>query len=371
MERLTRPHRILCCVTNDLCYDQRMRRICGSLSTAGYRVTLIGRKRRQSMPIEAMSFGQERINCPFEKGFLFYAFFNLQLFVKLIFKPCEAICAVDLDTLLPALLAAKLKRVKLIYDAHEYFTEVPELVGRPFVKKIWSMLASFAIPKTDLAYTVGPALAKIFKERYHKAFGVIRNLPLPQETRETIPHDSPILLYQGMLNEGRGLEYLIEAMHFLPGQVRLLIAGEGDLSLQLRAQVNSAGLESRIQFLGMLKPEVLSALTGKATIGLNLLENKGLSYYYSLANKAFDYIQAGLPSIQMAFPEYQNLQQEWEVFALLHGLEPQNIASTILGLLNNPEKMQELRDNCHRAAKALHWKAEEKVLLQYYREILP
>lgn len=370
MERLKKPLRILCCVTNDLNHDQRMQRICSSLTMANYRVTLIGRIRRNSSPTAPRDFTQERIRCPFERGGLFYAFFNLQLFIKLLFKPCEAICAVDLDTLLPALLAAKLKRVKLIYDAHEYFTEVPELLDRPLVKKIWSMLASFAIPKADLAYTVGPALARIFSERYGKPFGVIRNLPLPIENRQPSPPHSPVLLYQGMLNEGRGLEHIIEAMHFLPGQVRLLIAGEGDLSGPLRAQVKNTGLEARIEFLGMLTPENLRQLTNKASIGLNLLENKGLSYYYSLANKAFDYIQAGIPSIQMAFPEYQSLQQEWRVFELINNLEPQTIAAKIQFLLNDPKKMQELKENCSRAAKTLHWKEEEKILLEYYRQLL-
>ncbi len=371
METIIPSGRILCCVTNDLNYDQRMIRICRSLSSAGYSVALIGRKKRNSPPLSVRTFEQYRISCPFYKGFLFYAFFNLQLFWKLLFTPCNIICAVDLDTLPATLSAAKLKRVPLVYDAHEYFTEVPEVVHRPLVKSVWALIARFGIPKTDLAYTVGAALAEIFEKRYGKHFGVIRNLPLRKaqivEKAPKQPYD--ILLYQGMLNEGRGLECIIKALSYLPDTVKLWLAGEGDLSASLRKQVREAGLESRVHFLGLLPPEALDHITAQATLGLNLLENKGLSYYYSLANKAFDYIQAGVPSLQMAFPEYLSLQEQWDVFHLTNTLDPATLAAEIRYLLSNPQRLQQMRNNCRNAAQTLHWGQEEILLLQYYRKL--
>ena len=77
---------------------------------------------------------------------------------------------------------------------------------------------------------------------------------------------------------------------------QLWLVGEGDLSVKLRELVKSYKLDQKVKFKGYLKPTELPEITAKATIGLNLLENTSLNYYYSLANKAFDYIQAEIPA---------------------------------------------------------------------------
>lgn len=371
MEKMTPPIRIICCVTNDLNYDQRMIRICSSLQEGGYEVALIGRKKRSSRPLEKQIFAQQRIVCPFERGFLFYAVFNLQLCWKLLWSPADIICAVDTDTLLAAYLAARVRKKKLVYDAHEYFTEVPELVNRPLVRSIWSTLAAWIVPRVDMAYTVGPALAGIFENTYRKPFAVIRNLPRSESrvAERPAPVDPPVLLYQGMLNEGRGLEAILAALPLLPSDIHLWLAGEGDRSEQLRAQAAAAGLNDRVHFLGLLAPEELRKITPHAKIGLNLLENKGLNYYYSLANKAFDYIQAGVPSIQMQFPEYEHLQKRWGVFWLIPDLSPTTLAGAIQQLIEDPRQWQQIRNNCRIAAQELCWEKEVPRLLSLYREL--
>ncbi len=157
-------------------------------------------------------------------------------------------------------------------------------------------------------------------DRYGIHFEVVRNVPLKRSIKTAAPQKNPkILLYQGVLNEGRGLEFAIEAMQQLEG-VQLWLAGEGDLSDQLRRLVDQLQLQEKVRFLGYLPPKELAKVTPQAFLGLNLLENKGLSYYYSLANKCFDYIQAGVPSIQMNFPEYTRLNETYETFVLLDTL---------------------------------------------------
>ena len=363
--------RILCTVTNDLTYDQRMIRICGSLARAGYEVLLVGRRRPASRPLRKEPFEQKRLSCFFDKGKLFYLEYNLRLFFFLLATPFDVVCSVDLDTILPGFLSSRIKGKPCVYDAHEYFTEVPEVVRRPAVKRIWEGVARFTIPRLAYAYTVGPGLARLLEERYGTPFAVIRNVPLPIAGPPKSPEPTagaPIILYQGALNEGRGLEWAIEAMQEVEGAV-LWLAGEGDLSANLRRRVQELGLESKVQFLGFIPPNELQALTSKAYIGLNLLENKGLSYYYSLANKAFDYIQAGVPSLNMAFPEYIQLQQEFGVFILLESLSAPAISRAIDGLLRDEEKYQRIRSNCLEAGKSLNWEKEEKRLLAFYQQI--
>lgn len=83
-----------------------MIRICSSLQAAGYEVMLVGRKRRQSLPLVERPFLQHRINCHFEAGKLFYLEFNLRLLKYLWQHPASIINSVDLDTLLPGYWSA-------------------------------------------------------------------------------------------------------------------------------------------------------------------------------------------------------------------------------------------------------------------------
>ncbi len=364
-----RRKRIVCTVTNDLNYDQRMIRICTSLVEAGYDVCLVGRKKKNSIPLKKRKFQQKRIPCFFEKGKFFYLEYNFRLFFYLLFLSFDILNSIDLDTILPGYLISKSKRKKWVYDAHEYFTEVPEVVGRPTVQKIWKVIEGIAVPKVDAAYTVCSSLAELFEKEYKIKFEVIRNVPFRKKDKKIKTGEKiKTILYQGALNEGRGLEEMIEAMQEIEG-AELQIAGEGDLSEKLRQKVKADKLENKIKFLGYVQPEELSRLTLKADIGLNLLENKGLSYYYSLANKCFDYIQAGVPGIHMDFPEYRKIMETHEIGMLIPDLQKEHLVRAIHKLLRDESYYLELQNNCKAAAEFYIWEKEVEKLISVYRNL--
>lgn len=355
--------KIILTVTNDLSYDQRMQRIGRSLVRAGHEVELVGRLLPHSIALTDREFRQTRLRCLFNKGFLFYAEYNLRLFLYLLLKKhYDAIGTVDLDTLAAGFFAALLRGKKKVFDAHEYFTEVPELVNRPLVKSIWGVLARLLLPFYKHAYTVGPALAGIFRKKYGINFEVVRNMPEKEATPPMPENRERWLIYQGALNEGRGIAEMLQAMRLLD-DARLVLYGEGDLSASLRALSGDLHLENQVRFAGYAAPELLRTATREAWAGLNLLENKGQSYYYSLANKFFDYVQAGVPVISMDFPEYRALNSEFEVAILLPDLKPETIAAAIKRLAEQPETYTRLRDNCLRAREVWNWEREEKKLL--------
>lgn len=361
------PERIICTVTNDLVYDQRMQRICSSLAQAGYSVELVGRILPDSKPVSKRPYLQTRLPCRFRKKWLFYAEYNIRLLFYLLFSRATVICGCDLDTLPAAWLAARLKRIKVVYDAHEYFTESPELIGRKGVQGIWRMIEAFLVPRVDAAYTVNHSIAEIFQKKYNKPFGVVRNLPYSRQPNKRSTAETYIL-YQGAVNIGRGVkEMLLVAMHL---DVPLWVAGDGDILDEVKGLVKQYKLENKVKLLGKLSPEELRQVTDDALIGVNLLENRGLNYYYSLGNKFFDYIQARVPQVSIAFPEYIRLNDQYKIGVLVDGMVTDKLVETFRSLIGDPARYAELRANCERAAKDLCWEREEQNLTDIYRKLL-
>jgi len=355
--------RIRLSVINDLSADQRMQRICGSLAKAGYRVELIGRRLPDSRPLPERPWKQTRLGCFFGKGKMAYAEYNLRLFCYLLFRPMDILCSIDCDTLPAGWLLRRMRRFKLLFDAHEWFSEVPEVISRPGVQRIWRWVEQRLVPGVDGAYSVCRSVAKAYEEAAGIRVGVVMNAPPLTTGIKRQIESPPFILYQGALNAGRGLEAMIDAMPQLDVQFRII--GEGDLSAELRQRVRLRGVEDKVTFLGWLPPEALPAHTAAAWLGLNVSENLGKSYYFSLNNKFFDYIHAGLPSLINPFPEYLAMLDRWKV-GLTAESNPDSLVQAIRFVQVNPEIYAEMEAACRMAAQELNWETEEKKLLSWY-----
>lgn len=358
--------RIYFTVTNDLSYDQRMQRICGSLAAHGYVVILVGRKLKNSAALPPRSYQQKRIRCWFNKGKLFYAEYNLRLFLFLLFKRMDGVCAIDLDTILPCYYISRLKKIKRIYDAHELFTGLKEVVSRPAVLKWWTRIEKKTVPAFKWGYTVSESIAAVFKERYAVNYATIRNIPV-LEPITTIQSSERFILYQGAVNEARGFENLIPAMQWV--NARLVICGDGNYMSQLKELISRHGLDEKIELMGMLSPEDLRQFSPSAYIAVAVPENTGMNQWLALPNKFFDYIHAGLPQVTVNYPEYRQLNNLFEVALLLDDLSPQSVARSLNNLLADTVLYGKLRENCLRARQVLNWQEEEKKLLSFYQTV--
>lgn len=359
--------RIYFTVTNELCYDQRMTRICRSLSGAGFSVCLVGRTRKNQPPLEKEPYQQKRLRCWFSKGPMFYLEFNFRLFIYLFPKKMEGICAIDLDTILPCFLVSRIKNIPRIYDAHELFSEMKEVLTRPLIKKIWTRLEKWAVPRFMHGYCVSPGIADELSHRYGVHYAVIRNLPV-LENLSSLPKEERFILYQGAVNQARGLEYLIPSMRFV--DCRLVICGDGNMMDTCSSLIKAHGLEDKITMRGNVLPAALKQITQKAYLGINLVEPFGLNQYYSLANKFFDYIHAGIPQITMNFPSYREINQQYRVAILLDELKEQIISAGINNMLHEDVLYDALQANCLAARKQLNWQEEEKKLILFYNQLL-
>jgi len=359
--------RLVFAVTNDLSYDQRMIRICTSLSNAGYAVTLIGRRWRKTPPATAQPFLQKRLFCFFKKGKLSYLEYNLRLFFYVLFIKADAVCAIDLDTILPFYTISALKRIPRIYDAHELFCEMKEVVTRPAVYRMWKAVERFTVPKFKYGYTVNEPIAQEFCRMYNVQYEVIRNVPVLQPL--IIPAKTEkYILYQGAVNEGRSFETLIPAMQYV--NARLIICGDGNFMQQARQLVQEFNLNEKVIFKGKLLPAELKEYTGMAWAGVTIFENNGLNNFYSLGNRFFDYLHAGLPQLCVNYPVYQEINNQHAVAVLIDDLRPETIARGLNELLNNEKLYTFLQQNCLQARQVFNWQQEEKKLLSFYKNIL-
>ncbi|MEI7736063.1 MAG: hypothetical protein WCI49_11385, partial [Ferruginibacter sp.] len=151
--------KIIVSVISDLVTDQRVHKVSQTLHEMGYDVLLVGTKKLNSQPLQSRDYTTKRISLFFQKGFLFYAEWNIRLFFYLLFKKASLLLANDLDTLPPNYIAGRLKRSVVIYDTHEYFTETAELYNRGFVKTVWVSNENLFLPRIIYVYTVNKSIA--------------------------------------------------------------------------------------------------------------------------------------------------------------------------------------------------------------------
>ncbi len=361
-----RPPRLVFTVTNQLVYDQRMIRICGSLSRAGYHVKLVGCQHPQAPALQQEPFKQVRLRCWFRKGLGFYAEYNLRLFFYLLFCRMDLVCAIDLDTILPCYLVSSIRRKKRVYDAHELFCEMQEIVERPRIYGFWKRLEKLTVPHFKTGYTVNQPIADEFHRMYGVDYEVVRNLPMLRELEIPVKSEKYIL-YQGAVNQGRSFETLIPAMKDVP--VPLWIAGDGNFMQQAKALVKEYGLEDKVLFLGSIPPGKLWEITRHALLGITLFDPRGRSNYYSLANRFFDYIQAGIPQLCVDYPVYRELNNSGAVALLTGDLSPQGLSKALNKLLSDKDLYETLQRRCREKRLEWNWQAEEKILLKIYRSL--
>lgn len=363
--------RVILSVTNDLVTDQRLHRVCHTLLSMGFDPLLLGRIRKDSLPLPEFPFGTHRMKLCFEKGPLFYIEFNIRLFFYLAFKKARLLVANDLDTLLATYIIHKIRRIPLVYDSHEYFTEMPDLIGRKNVQSFWLRIERAVLPNIKKAYTVSEPIAEAYYKKYHLEFKVIRNLPLYREKviEKKENTNSKTIIYQGALNMGRGIEDAIRAMKYL-SDVTLIIAGDGYLKNKLDELIVEEKVENRVKMMGFVLPEALIKLTEGADLGLSLEEPLGANHEYALPNKLFDYIQARIPVLGAPLMCIQNIVHDYEIGEILQSREPKKMAAQIERMLKNREKRKEWHMNLEKAARKLNWEAEELKLMQIYEEYI-
>ncbi|MCC6369775.1 MAG: glycosyltransferase [Bacteroidia bacterium] len=358
-------------VINDLVTDNRVNRNCTALVESGYDVLLTGRALPNSLQIPInWPFKAHRMKLLFKKGPAFYLFFNVRLFWFLLFKKADLLFANDLDTLLPNYLVSKIKGIPLIYDSHELFCEVPELQKTPFKRKIWMRLENWIVPQLKNCITVNQSIAGIFEKQYAIKFVAVRNISeapkqfVPKLKAELgLPLDKHMVLLQGAgINVDRGAEELIDAMTYIDNAV-LYIVGGGDVWPVLQSKIEAKQLKDKVILINKIPKSELLHYTFNADLGLSIDKDNNPNYHFSLPNKIFDYLQAGVPILASRLPEIENVINTYGTGDFITNHEPASIAVKIKEMLL-PQNQARYRLNMQKANEALNWNAEKIKLME-------
>lgn len=357
---------IILTVTSDPNYDQRMIRICTSLHNAGYQITIVGRERPNSKPLIERPYKQVRIKQRIDSGKLFYLTYNIKLLFFLLFKKMDAVCAIDLDTILPVYYASRVRGIKRVYDAHELFCEIEEVASRPSIQKMWYAIERHTVPNFPYGYTVNQSYVDEYRRMYGVNYEIVRNATVlkPLEIPEK---KDKYILYQGAVNHGRCFDELIAAM--VDVNAKLIICGEGNYFDEAQALTKKLELENKVIFKGYIPPDQLRAYTLKAYVGITLFVATSRSNELSLANRFFDYMHNGVPQLCVAYPEYKRINEQFEIAKLIKDVTPKNIAATLNEMIEDEGQYKKMQQNCLKAREEYCWQNEEVRLLSVYRKL--
>ncbi len=376
--------RIVVTVISDLATDQRVHKVCQTLHDKGYQVKLIGAKRRGSLPLAPRDYSARRIGILFQSGFLFYAEFNVRLFLRLLGEPADAYLGNDLDVMAATFASARIKGKPVVYDTHEYYLGMAGLENKPRTAKIWKALESFIFAHVHHIYTVCDSICALYKKDYGKDLVAVRNVPYlhPKDTEadfgallgqidHSIPQGKKILLFEGAgINPHRGVEELVLAMQYLdPRHFHLLIVGGGDILGKVKSLVVDHQLGDRITFIPKVPFEVLRHIIRQADLGLALDKTDNLNHRLGLPNKIFDYLHAEVPVLVSRLVESEKIITTYQVGTFIENHDPVHIARCIANIFDNPDRMVEWKKNTERVRQELNWETESKIVLRIFEQL--
>ncbi len=296
----------------------------------------------------------------------FYLHFAFILTRELIRSKSDLYFAEDLYTLPFVVTIAKLKGAEIFYNSRELYAFLGGLRNRPFLQSIVKQIEKFFIKKVGLVLTTGE-MDSSFLEKFYGIDNtlVIRNIPLYQtpvskidfRKKYGISEDKVILLYQGVLLEGRGVPLILKAVSKLP-QTVLVLLGEGEQKSNFQKLSDELNISERVIYAGAVTQKELINYTAGADVGLALIENISVSYYHALPNKLFEYIMAGVPVLCSDLPQMKKIVGSYQVGESINLGNEENIFSVLNKWIENPQILSAYKQNCEKTGKELNWQIE-------------
>ncbi|WP_404347900.1 glycosyltransferase [Sutcliffiella horikoshii] len=282
----------------------------------------------------------------------------------------------DLNTLPQAYICSKLrlKKKKLVYDSHEVQTS-----RTGYESAFHGKLEKFLVYKADVMIVENHTRAKYNENLYGFYPEVLHNYPFMSNHSELGDFDlhkklgiskyEKILLYQGGIQTGRGLENLIKAFpSFKEGT--LVLIGDGKIKPKLIKMVEENNIQEKVKFIPKVPLKELPKYTKNAYIGFQVLNNVCFNHYSASSNKLFEYIMSGIPLVACDFPEIKKVVETENVGLCIDSHNPMEIAKAVNKLLVNQDMRNKMSGNCNNAKLKYNWENEKHSLINIYAQLL-
>lgn len=363
--------KVLITFLGNIDYDTRCYNLFNTLSNEGYDVDFVGfdwlTENFTTVKGKKTVYKLSKKPIPL----FFYLKFYFLLKLKIFRSKFDIIFAEDLYCLPVCVILGKIKGAKVIYDCRELFGFLAGLKDKKLVQKFWSFVERLFITKADLVLTTGEMDSEFIRNQYKiKNDLVIRNLPLYKKSDSPVDYYSllnlnsskKVLLYQGVVLHGRGLKMVFEFLKTTDEFV-LVVIGGGEMLDYYKSLAKQMSLSEKVYFIGKMPQEKLIDYTAGAFVGLSLIENVSLSYYYALPNKLFEYIMAEIPVIVTDLPQMKKIINEYKVGFVIRENDTAELGNILNKLKDDSEFYRQLKSNCKLTSETLNWEVEIKQLL--------
>ncbi|WP_052256892.1 glycosyltransferase family 4 protein [Salinicoccus sp. YB14-2] len=380
-------------VWNNFINDARVLREADALTEMGHTVTIIAKRELNEMhlhpaekvrdgiyvnrvtKIELPKFILRKIKSSVLSKHLPNAFLMCKMVMLARKTDTDIYHAHDLNTLMQGIISSKLrlKSKPLIYDSHEVQTSRTHYS----FEKIYR-LEKFLLKFTDHTIVENDTRAEYHADLYGTKPTAVHNYSelydinlvdeFPLRDTYKIPEDEKIVLYQGGMQEGRGLFKLLDAFKDIKGG-KLVMIGDGKERLNLIDYHKKLELEGKVIFIDRVPYKELRRYTKAADIGIQFLENTNFNHYSASSNKMFEYIMAHVPVIGSRLPELEAVIEGQAVGLTVEPGDTDDLRDKLQHLIDDDDLRDEFKNNTNLAKYVYNWDNEKDVLKALYKKI--
>lgn len=287
----------------------------------------------------------------------------------------------DANTLEIAVDVRRRTGAPFIYDAHELWEERNRLRSDTAAQRERQLLDRATMQMSG-SVTVSPSIAEWMVERYELTESpvLVRNIPMApagivdssrgrlRELTDLAP-STKVVTYVGGITSGRGIDEAISVLGLLPDNVHLVLLGQGTAKAvaEFTALAERQGVGHRVHLAGSVPSDEVSSAAADADVSLVFTQPKNLSYKFSLPNKLFESIHAGLPVVASALPDVTELVERYAVGKVVGHDDLEAMAAAIMSVVDDPASY---REAARRATLDLSWEHEMERLHELYDRVL-
>lgn len=283
----------------------------------------------------------------------------------------DLIVSSDLPGLVGANIAARRLGVPHLHDCHELYLESTTL--RPYERTVLWPVEKTYMRRADAVVIVNETIRDEYEKRYGVRGTVLRNAApaVAQEIRTNpinlralagIPQSSRVVLYQGGLMPGRGLDVCVRAAAGFADGVHLVFIGKGKMLEELTALAEDLGVTDRVHFLPAVEPAELPAYTVAADVGVIPYQPVSRNNEYALPNKVFEYTGAGIPFVAADLRELRRIATSAQCGEVYDPFDPEKLAAAVSDVLD-PQRYEAYRKNAETFGQDNTWEREQTILV--------